>query len=342
MKSEEVCEHCESMMVYPWASKSQKERLMKNRVFCVNCNHSRTPQCICEYCKEAREIASKEELERKREVLEHKKSVIKRHFDEEHFVPLAEESLSLEDRVFLAVVLRASLAESTNYVEPLGSAYGELAPTDYFEIEIIRTLVARKVLIPHVNSSLDAFEIHEDGEKIRYQIYDVKYRINILPYDSDYDAMIKRLMYPDSALFYDNKEFCLEIWQKISLNESLQYLLYQMNKVGYSFNPGAKTIRVFEYLLEHFATSQIYNIIYRAVANSTTRYQSGEVTKRHAQNSVITSCEKQGERAIAEGWALKGYNRIKDLPETIISEVFFTSILKIAYLGFSEKPTMEF
>ncbi len=35
-----------------------------------------------------------------------------------------------------------------------------------------------------------------------------------------------------------------------------------------------------------------------AVANCTARYQAREITKIHAQNSVITSCEKQGERAV--------------------------------------------
>lgn len=154
--------------------------------------------------------------------------------------------------------------------------------------------------------------------------------------------MIKRLMYPNPELFHLDKDFCFEMWKKISLTETIEYLLYQMNKVGYSFKPGDKTIRLFEYLLENFSVSQIYGIIYRSVANSTQRFQAGEVTKLHAQNSVITACESHGERALALGWKLSHYSRLRDLPETYISKVFFTSILKIAELGFSEKPTQNF
>lgn len=128
----------------------------------------------------------------------------------------------------------------------------------------------------------------------------------------------------------------------MELNECLQYLLYQIHKVGYTFNPGEKTIRVFEELLEHFSVSQIYSIIYRSVANSTQRYQAREITKIHAQNSVITSCDSYGQRAIAQGWKLTHYARLRDLPETYISKVLFTSIMQIAELGFSEKPTPDF
>lgn len=164
----------------------------------------------------------------------------------------------------------------------------------------------------------------------------------IEPYDLDYDEMIKRLMYPSLDSNENYKEFCFDMWKKVALNECLQYLLYQMDKVGYSFNPGEKTIRVFEHLLEHFSVSQIYGIIYRAVANSTQRYQAGEITRIHAQNSVITSCESHGQRAIAQGWKLSHYSRIRDLPEAYISQVLYTSVMQIAELGFSEKPTINF
>lgn len=115
-----------------------------------------------------------------------------------------------------------------------------------------------------------------------------------------------------------------------------------MHKVGYTFNPGEKTIEVFEELLEHFSVSQIYSIIYRSVANSTQRYQAREITKIHAQNSVIASCESYAQRAIAQGWKLTHYVRLRDLPGTYISNVLFTSIMQIAELGFSEKSTPDF
>lgn len=166
------------------------------------------------------------------------------------------------------------------------------------------------------------------------------YEVNIISKDEDYGALIKRLMYPDPEMF--DEDFCYEMWKKVALNESEEYLLYEMKKVGYNFTPREKTYRVLENLLDHFSTGQIYNIIYRAVANSTRRYQAKEITKIHAQNSVITSCELQGERAVVEKWNLVAYGRRRELPQSIISEVLFNSIMQISTLGFSEAPTKDF
>ena len=190
--------------------------------------------------------------------------------------------------------------------------------------------------------SLDDISLDEENENIPYFTFKVHYRLNIEPVDDNYNDMIKRLLYPDFSEEETYKEFCYEVWKKVALAESLQYLLYRMNKVGYNFNPGEKTIQVFEKLLENFSVAQIYGIIYGRVAQSTERYQSREITKTHAQNSVISACESYGERALANGWELKAYSRERDLPETMISKILFTSIMKIAYLGFSESPTIEF
>lgn len=78
------------------------------------------------------------------------------------------------------------------------------------------------------------------------------------------------------------------------------------------------------------------------MANSARHYQAKEITKIYAQNSVITSCELQGERAVAENWTLKAYSRRINVLQSIISEVLFNSIMQISTLGFSEVPTKDF
>lgn len=343
--TDEECVHCESTMVKPWESKSWSSFVNENRMFCIKCGHENTRYCRCTYCEENKRKAILEEQERQKKILEHKRANLASFYDESNWNLKIESELTLEDRLYLAVILRSSLSENTLFIKSLTDKRNLLAPTENFEVELIKTLTGRKVIVPHVLSDINAFKIEyeeNDNFQITYGIYKVRYRINVEPKDFDYDAMIKRLLYPDFSTEEGFKEFCYEMWNKIALNESLQYLLYQMNKVGYSFSPGEKTIRVIENLLEHFSVSQIYGIIYKAIANSTQRYQAGEITKIHAQNSVITSCESFGERAIAQGWKLTHYSRIRDLPESYISRILFTSIMKIAELGFSEKPTQNF
>src|SRR5699024_2437147 len=196
------------------------------------------------------------------------------------------------------------------YIEPLKDAANILAPTKEFEVELIKTLTGKDLIIPHKISDINSFEIEfKDEERqsasVSHGIYEVCYRINIEPFDLDYDEMIKRLMYPSPELF--SNEFCYEMWNKISFYDSMQYLLYQMNEVGYSFNPGKKTYAVLEQLLESFSVAQVYNIIFRAVANSTTRYQFGKIRKFHAQNSFIASCDLQRHSAIADNWEMNEY-----------------------------------
>lgn len=343
VKSEEKCEHCGATVVYPWGSKSSSQRLIANLKYCIKCNHNSKSDCNCEKCCENRAIEEAEKLRMKVEEEKRKRAIIEETFITKMENIHLEDELTLEDRLYLAVILRATLSEDMKSIQPNLKNIQRISPSEDFTIEILKTLIARDILVVDgLTSDLGAFEIED--EKISYNILGVNYELNILPNDFEEDfnkaGLIKRLMYPDETLF--TKEFCYEMWKRIALEESKQYLLYQMNKVGYSFSPGEKTNKVFEFLVENFSVSQIYNIIYRAIANSTARYQAGEISKIHAQNSVITSCEKQGERAVAEGWNLKCYGRIKDLPESIISEVLFTSIMKISYLGFSEKPTPNF
>lgn len=343
--SSDLCEYCGERFIIRLSSKSDNNPIDERNKACSNCNHNPSSYfCNCSNCKEKRQKEKLEEIKRRENLNQEKREYLSRLLSEDNWVKIKEEELEAEDRLYLAVILKAGLTENTMYVEPLQKMSGKLAPTTEFEVELIKMLTGKDLIIPHEISDINSFEIEfKDEERqsssFSYGIYEVSYRINIKPMDMDYDEMIKRLMYPSPELF--SNEFCYEIWKKISFYESMQYLLYQMNEVGYSFNPGKKTYAVLEQLLESFSVAQIYNIIFRAVANSTTRYQSGKITKIHAQNSVIASCEMQGERALAEKWDLKGYSRIRELPETLISQVLFNSIMRISTLGFYEKPTED-
>lgn len=323
--STDLCEYCNENMLIPLSSKSSPDILDSINKYCPNCNHkSHQFYCNCLNCKKREEELQKE-----------KQLYLNQILDESNWNKVDELSLNEETRLYLSIILKAGLSENTMYIEPLINYKDTLAPTDKFETELINYLISQNVIVPHPISDINEFKITENG--VSYGIYSIAYRINIKPLDNNYDEMVKRLLYPESELF--SNDFCYTMWKKISYFECLQYLLFQMKKVRYNFNPGKKTELVLEQLLESFSVAQIYNIIFRAIANSTSRYQSGDITKIHAQNSVISSCEFQGQRAKAEKWDLKGYGRIRELPETHISKTLFNSIMGISALGFYEVPT---
>ncbi|MEY8662656.1 hypothetical protein AALT52_07135 [Ligilactobacillus faecis] len=324
---DKVCEKCSERLVVEFKSKSISKPIDLTKAYCPSCGHQENAYCTCSYCKTERqeaEEAREQRLKTRIENLVHK--------------IVQEESLSQKDKLYLSVVLRVAMSEDIGIIEPISKLERKLTPSEEWTVELMKTLITRDLISVSAESDLDVFT--EEKDFLSYPVLDVKYNINIEPYDGNYENMIRRLIYPDPEQF--EADFCYDMWKKVALSESEEYLLFEMNKVRYNFSPGKKTYMVLESLTEHFSTGQIYNIIYRSVANSTKRYQSGEITKKHAQNLVISFCEHMGERAVAENWNMVSYGRRYDLPESVISEVLFNSIMQISSLGFSEKPTRDF
>ena len=331
------CEFCDVPMITKLNSKSSYEQLSRKDIICPECQHLQSRLCDCQKCKEKSKL---KELEKKhkQDSLNKKKIAFLEQLQDTPFV--VEEDLSLTDKIYLASLLRECLHEEAEYIEKINQKDITITPYLDFTSELLQHLLSRKLIIPYLINDLDQFIEEEDGT-INYYIYYINYQINIQSKDGDYQMMLHRLMYPRSDEFLENPNFCYEFWKKIAFYESMQYLMFKMKSVRYDFSPGPKTTTVFQNLVNNFSVGQIYNIIYRAIANSTEQYQSGKITKNHAQNMVISSCEGQGERAIANNWNLTAYSRIKDLPQSQISKIFFDSILQISYLGFSEKPTLS-
>ena len=103
----------------------------------------------------------------------------------------------------------------------------------------------------------------------------------------------------------------------------------------------SKPIRqTFEIILNDFSVSQIYGIIWRAVADASKLYLEKGISKKHAANSVIGARERYAERAKINGWDLTQYNRIKDLPRSELSLFYFNRVLGIGEMGFRVPPTI--
>lgn len=60
-----------------------------------------------------------------------------------------------------------------------------------------------------------------------------------------------------------------------------------MDSVRFDFNPGKKTIAVFNDLLDNFSVSQIYGIIYKAITNTTKFCQESDISKNRQQIQLL-------------------------------------------------------
>lgn len=249
-----------------------------------------------------------------------------------------EVDLNIKDRLFLATLLRTNDTGQMAYLEPLKHQERKITTTDYLQKEMMNYLFDRNLITPDRRTPISAYRFTEDN--VSFDLNDLYWQINVI-FDGDKEELIKKLTYPSGELIMNDKEIAYQLWRKVAYDEVLGYLLHQMNRVGYYYEPGDRTRMVFERLLDNFSVAQIYGIIYRNISYSTHRFQAGEITRKHAENSIIASCEGYGERAVANGWQIGHYNRIRELPESIISSVLFTSIMEIGELGFYEIPTKD-
>lgn len=223
-------------------------------------------------------------------------------------------------------------------IGPLNLAEKKLAPTEKLIKEILDELIEKNIIVVSPESDFEAFVDSDDNGEFpyRYYIYKVKYILNI-DFEDYYFEGISFILNPNQLLEHE-KEEALSIWKRIALEECLEYLDYQMKSVKFNFNVGEKTVMTFKDILEDFSVSQIYGIIYKSIANATKYYQESNISRKQAANSVISGCQRYYEKAVIEKWDLTKYWRIRDLPQSAISEFLFNKVLKIGNLGFDMPP----
>ena len=334
-----ICPVCNEPMYKERDSKSSYS-WNKKKPFCAICGHTDEIICKCNYCIAEREKVRKLNEERKVRILQEKREKIKKVYDL-NIVPVNYSELNFREKVFLGALLRTSLSEDMEVILPLNDAERELAPTIGYIKEILSYLIGRGVISVDSNSSIDAFLDSNEEKDIEfpnvYYITMVKYRINIVG-DEDIKNILSKIINPKSFSDAD-KEDALNIWKEIALEECIEYFEYQMKSVRFDFNIEEKTIAIFKDLLENFSVSQIYGIIYKSVANATKYYQESSVSKKQAANSVIGGYQRYAERAMINNWELAKYSRIKELPQSMISEFFFDRVIGVGSLGFNMPPS---
>jgi len=334
-----ICPVCNEPMYKERDSKSSYS-WNKKKPFCAICGHTDEIICKCNYCIAEREKVRKLNEERKVRILQEKIEKIKKVYDL-NIVPVNYSELNFREKVFLGALLRTSLSEDMEVILPLNDAERELAPTIGYIKEILSYLIGRGIISVDSNSSIDAFLDSNEEKDIEfpnvYYITMVKYRINIVG-DEDIKNILSKIINPKSFSDED-KEDALNIWKEIALEECIEYFEYQMESVRFDFNIGEKTIAIFKDLLENFSVSQIYGIIYKSVANATKYYQESSVSKKQAANSVIGGCQRYAERAMINNWELAKYSRIKELPQSMISEFLFDRVIGVGSLGFNMPPS---
>lgn len=325
---DEICEYCEEYLVRDRLSKTASAwRRNDSDMYCPICNHRPYAySCRCDNC-----------IEEERLLMEYRKRRIKEVYARDR-EPVEFYNLSFEQKVFLGALCRALCKENLFEIKPYIGSNAVLAPTNELCSQMYKLLSHDEIIVVSPTSPIEAFVVDDDDFPNRYYTYKVTYYLNLI-FPPDKQDLFTEILDPTYySPEYEDAALCL--WRKIAVGECLEYLDYQLRKVGFEFIPGDKTHKTFEILLNDFSVSQIYGIIWKAVADASKLYLESSISKKHAANSVIGACERYGERAKMNGWNLTGYSRIRDLPQSALSSFFFNRVLGIGDMGFNVPPTI--
>ena len=121
-----------------------------------------------------------------------------------------------------------------------------------------------------------------------------------------------------------------EGWRELAVGECVAYLLLRLREHDLPFTAGEKTIAVMEDTLKTFSIGQAYNFIWRAARDAAAYMVRERVPAARAANSTVGNIQRAMERARAEGWDVKAYNRDWRLPVSAVSHTFFTVAMQVS------------
>lgn len=328
--TDNLCEYCNVPMLKPREAKSSAAYKydIPVRMYCPKCLHKPYSYCSCDNClKKAR---SKNESMRAK--------IVKTYSLDYEPIKLSE--MSFTTRVFLGALVRAVVNEDLYNVLPYTESHKILSPTSELDAVIYKHLRSKHVILVDPSSPLDSFDIKSPDFPNTFYVFKVKYLLN-LSYPTNKKELFDEIISPQFYNPFLMAEEALDIWKTIALHECLEYLKYRLEAVRFDFTPGEKSNAIFRNLLKDYSVSQIYAIIWHCISDASRDFQEHRMSRTQAGNSVVSRCQKYGERAKHSNWEIAKYSRIRDLPQSEISLYFFNQVVKIGNKGFDNIPNLS-
>lgn len=330
-KSSNLCQYCRGVLMVRYLSRSYSKK--EGTPTCMSCGHINKIFCQCKNCLHMEQIRINKETNKNQILLD---SILS--FNESGKINF--DSLTIDDKVYLGALLREGLSDDFYFINPFKEFINPLAPTREFEHQIIDQLHEKKIIRIHRDSNIDHFHnIDMVQEKFNFSIEKVKWRLNVHKRGLNEKQLIELLINPPNE---NNLNIFLDLWKKISIYESLEYLQNTIYKVFRTkYTSGEKTISILTELVENYSVSQVYTIIYRSTNNVLRIKTERGIHISHAINTIISNAHSFSERAINNKWEIQKYSRSKECPESALSKFLFDRILKIGQDGFNIKPTLQ-
>ena len=346
IEQEERCPYCDVPMYSKAVSKteySSRYRLKQSKV-CKLCQHTiaydrwndKPLQCQCKDCTKLLELRREE----KRREGERRRNRIQEIIADTRPKAKKFETLTIKEKIYLGALLRANIAEDNRHLKPLYQSTDKLAPTEEYTTKIARYLYDQE-LIYFSPDHLDGITLIDD-KRFSWSLSYCSFSINLTSESYSIAEILELLQYPEMIDSKDVLE-AYEVWTEIAFYEGLEYLY---KKLDYFELPseyiGDKSKQSLLKALESCSVSELFNHIWSAVKNAAAQNQRKEINRRHAVNMIAGSITRRVERALSDGWDIKGYHRDYELPQSIISELMGNRLLRVGEKVFTERMSVDF
>lgn len=299
---------------------------------CEQCGHHEGRKCDCPACRDARDREAQLVEMREKERVAEFCSQTWQYERREVIVG----DLSLTTAVALVALVRSGGWDKDESVLPWGSAGAPFSPAvvDYRR-DLADMLIAAGLVAPSPLSNSEAFLYFADGEP-GWCPEMVKWVI-LHPAPS---RLVREIV--ETAESPDWPERWIQdvpnLWHSLAAAECWEFCALSMRKRGLPM-PGSVALReLIDGLLRHFSVSHCCQVLWSGAARATDSMARRNLTRQHAANYMIGACQRMADRARAEGWDLKGFNRNYELSRSEMSHVLHDVFLQHGEDGFFRCP----
>lgn len=327
---DDTCIYCGSYLI-KYQSKRDKTRYeVDENAFCPVCGHEDSSSCRCQNCIEEQKRKQKEEVDKKTTFLREKIDINK-------YEPVSFDSLTFRQKVYLGAFLRAGISQDFCRISPLCEYNGKIFPTNEYLDSAFCELYYNDIIKVHPKSKVNDFTPNYEKDSFSFNWKNVGLVPNIYSEENAHDTIIAEFLNPAiwDEIYTDE---AISLWKEIIYWECIDLLMYRMTAYEFDYTVGKETKAFFEDVINNFPISQIYSIIWNGAKNAAAYYLESKVPKQQAANSVLSRMRNAADKIISGQWNRYDYSRPKDCQQSLISEYFFNSIIKICDQGWNRVP----
>lgn len=247
--------------------------------------------------------------------------------------------LSVIDLAYLVTLIKHSSYSNGVTIDNVVSDKSYLlTPSIEFDRELLRVIDNKNICILSDKNPLSNLKENEHGG-YSYNPFNILRDVWVDVYNGIGDLDVLETILIDKIKA--NSEDFFELLEEISVNECLSYMKLNVEKRSLSITLSDRSEILIKKMLIVRPVNVIFGIIYGSITQTSDYILQNNGTFKSRNESYIAGVlynkiENYFERALANNWSLKPYNRDFNLPQSSLSRLLFNTILKTDDGGFSQ------